>query len=80
MSAQVPGISELIKKAFDLVDADGDITQVIEAFTLGNALEDVGEVVDQLRKSNGQFLLLRRCWASLSTALEVNVNIPSMKW
>lgn len=56
----IPCFAELVQECLDLVDSDGDVTRIIEALSLGNALEDVGEVVHQLRKRDGHFRLCRR--------------------
>lgn len=53
-----PGCGELIQEGLDLVDADGDVAGIVEALALGYALEDVGEVVDQLADSEGDLRLL----------------------
>ena len=58
-----PSFRELVQKALHLVDTDGEVTRVIQTLSLGNALEDVGEVVDQLGKGDGHPLVhFGRLW------------------
>ena len=72
----IPCFAELVQKCLDLVDSDGDVARIIEALSLGNAFEDVGEVVHQLRERDGDFRLLRRAGflsmtsVTLSTAFQ----------
>ena len=54
----IPCFAELIQKRLNLIDPDGDVARIIQALSLGNAFEDVGEVVHQLRKCDGHFGLL----------------------
>ena len=49
----IPCFAEFVQECLDLVDADGDVAWIVEALSLGNAFEDVGEVVHQLRKCDG---------------------------
>ena len=58
-----PSFGEFIKKALHLVDADGEVSRVPQTLPLGYALEDVGEVVDQLGKGYGHPLVhFSRLW------------------
>ena len=54
-----PSLPKLIQESLDLVDADGDVTGVIEPLPLGDAAEDVVKVADQLREGEADLRLLR---------------------
>ena len=58
-----PSFGEFIEKALHLVDADGQVSWVPQTLPLGYALEDVGEVVDQLGEGYGHPLVhFGRLW------------------
>ena len=68
----IPCFAELIQECLDLVDANGDVARIVEALSLGNAFEDVGEVVHQLRKRDGHSGLL--CWVRLLSLTSVTLG------
>ena len=68
----IPCFAEFIEECLDLVDSDRDVARIIEPLSLGNAFEDVGEVVHQLRECDGHFGLLCR-WAWLLSVTSVTL-------
>ena len=48
-----PSFRELIQEALHLVRADGQIARITQTLPLGDALEDVSEVVHQLSERDG---------------------------
>ena len=54
----IPCFAEFVEECLDLVDSDGDVARIVEPLPLGNAFEDVGEVVHKLRECDGHFGLL----------------------
>ena len=68
----IPCFAEFVEECLDLVDSNGDVARIVETFPFGNAFEDVGEVVHQLRECDGHFGLLC-CWARLLSMTSVTL-------
>ena len=41
----IPSFREFVQKALHLVDRDGCVARITQTMSLGDALEDVGEIV-----------------------------------